>query len=434
MEEPPEPDVDLVLATSELYTFLLQEATTHHHHNHPNNKGDVDRMTDTTMEDAVVPSSLDTSSSSSEERDWIIAYLESMPLAPCTGNLVDAAHVLTSTNHASHSSETATTQTTPPLVLLNSHLMESVHPTTNTTMIPMDTNESLGMSSSSTTVKEKGDDTSDVMNVNGSGSYADFLFRYAAQTLFQHSLDHLSVLPWKRVLAQRRPLSASASAMAPTHRSSRRSVRSSANKDGTTRQQTDHAELTLYHDLDHDTYSLSITNHDSTKNVRPVLKFATAYGFKNVQLILQKLTKEKTQTSVHSSSSLDANNKEEYHYIEVMACPSGCLNGGGQMLTPTKEGARETPAQVRARVTETQTILTNFIGHNSRSLLVAAANDNHEKHESFHPLYGTGALVSIPKPFDAKAQELLHTRFHVVPKLELTTGATAGVALSDTKW
>ena len=30
--------------------------------------------------------------------------------------------------------------------------------------------------------------------------------------------------------------------------------------------------------------------------------------------------------------------------------------------------------------------------------------------------------------------QLLHTRYHVVPKLELTTGATAGFTLDDTKW
>ena len=30
--------------------------------------------------------------------------------------------------------------------------------------------------------------------------------------------------------------------------------------------------------------------------------------------------------------------------------------------------------------------------------------------------------------------DLLHTRFHVVPKLELSTGATAGVAVDDTLW
>eukprot|EP00978_Attheya_sp_CCMP212_P005592 scaffold12539_cov42-Attheya_sp.AAC.2 len=454
-EEPPEPDVDLVLATSELYTLLLQEATTHHDNTRPNQEeegsdGHDVVMADTRMEDGVVPSSTTLGTvSSEEERDWIIAYLESMPLAPCTGNLVDAAHVLTSrtgTNNTSSNSETITATTTtttttpPPLVLLNSHLMQTVHSTTKTDAIRMDTNESSGMlssSSSSSAVekkKDKDDETSDVMNVNGSGSYADFLFRYAARTLFQHSLDHFSVLPWKRVVAQRRPLSSSSSNpktnnnMAPTHRRRVRTATATTTKTAT-RRQADHAELTLYHDLDHGTYSLD-DDTITSNNVRPVLKFATAYGFKNVQLILQKLTKEKAQSVV--SSSLEA--KDDYHYIEVMACPSGCLNGGGQLITPTKEGRRETPAQVRARVTQTQTILTNFIGHNSRSLLAASDADQNDEKEESHHLYGTGALVSIPTPFDAKAQELLHTRFHVVPKLELTTGATAGVALSDTKW
>ena len=31
--------------------------------------------------------------------------------------------------------------------------------------------------------------------------------------------------------------------------------------------------------------------------------------------------------------------------------------------------------------------------------------------------------------FGKRARELFHTRSHVVPKLELSTGATAGVAL-----
>jgi iron only hydrogenase large subunit-like protein len=29
--------------------------------------------------------------------------------------------------------------------------------------------------------------------------------------------------------------------------------------------------------------------------------------------------------------------KEDYHIIEVMACPSGCINGGGQKLHPDEK-------------------------------------------------------------------------------------------------
>uniref|UniRef100_A0A8C8BEZ4 Nuclear prelamin A recognition factor-like protein n=1 Tax=Otus sunia TaxID=257818 RepID=A0A8C8BEZ4_9STRI len=46
-----------------------------------------------------------------------------------------------------------------------------------------------------------------------------------------------------------------------------------------------------------------------------LLQFALAYGFRNIQNLVQKLKR----------------GKSPYHYIEVMACPSGCLNGGGQI-------------------------------------------------------------------------------------------------------
>lgn len=45
------------------------------------------------------------------------------------------------------------------------------------------------------------------------------------------------------------------------------------------------------------------------------LKFVQAYGFQHIQNIIRKL---KT-------------NKCDYEYVELMACPSGCLNGGGQI-------------------------------------------------------------------------------------------------------
>lgn len=48
---------------------------------------------------------------------------------------------------------------------------------------------------------------------------------------------------------------------------------------------------------------------------KEVLKFAAAYGFRNIQNVVQKLKRKRCG----------------YHYIEVMACPSGCLNGGGQI-------------------------------------------------------------------------------------------------------
>ncbi|KAK9826721.1 hypothetical protein WJX81_001163 [Elliptochloris bilobata] len=51
---------------------------------------------------------------------------------------------------------------------------------------------------------------------------------------------------------------------------------------------------------------------------RPALRFAAAYGFRNIQTLVRKIKRRAC----------------EYDYVEVMACPSACLNGGGQ-LPPT---------------------------------------------------------------------------------------------------
>uniref|UniRef100_A0A131YWX5 Nuclear architecture related protein n=1 Tax=Rhipicephalus appendiculatus TaxID=34631 RepID=A0A131YWX5_RHIAP len=46
-----------------------------------------------------------------------------------------------------------------------------------------------------------------------------------------------------------------------------------------------------------------------------VLRFAIANGFRNIQNVVQKMKRAKCP----------------YHFIEIMACPAGCLNGGAQL-------------------------------------------------------------------------------------------------------
>ena len=45
------------------------------------------------------------------------------------------------------------------------------------------------------------------------------------------------------------------------------------------------------------------------------LRFVSAYGFQHIQNIIRKLKTHKC----------------DFDYVELMACPSGCLNGGGQI-------------------------------------------------------------------------------------------------------
>lgn len=56
-----------------------------------------------------------------------------------------------------------------------------------------------------------------------------------------------------------------------------------------------------------------------------LLRFAIANGFRNIQNFVQKLKRGKSQ----------------YHYVEVMACPSGCLNGGAQVRPKEGKSSKE---------------------------------------------------------------------------------------------
>jgi len=65
---------------------------------------------------------------------------------------------------------------------------------------------------------------------------------------------------------------------------------------------------------------------------KAVLRFALAYGFRNIQTLLRKVKPGLSQ----------------YDYVEVMACPLGCINGGGQLPHPPGESMQESIAKVDA--------------------------------------------------------------------------------------
>ncbi|KAK3089490.1 hypothetical protein FSP39_004011 [Pinctada imbricata] len=58
---------------------------------------------------------------------------------------------------------------------------------------------------------------------------------------------------------------------------------------------------------------------------KPPLKMALAYGFRNIQNIVQKVKRGKCP----------------YHFVEIMACPSGCNNGGGQIRPDDGENNKD---------------------------------------------------------------------------------------------
>jgi len=67
--------------------------------------------------------------------------------------------------------------------------------------------------------------------------------------------------------------------------------------------------------LDIDSGSSGNSKNGGGGGKKKVLHFAAAYGFRNIQGLVRKIKTGKCP----------------YDYVEVMACPSGCLNGGGQI-------------------------------------------------------------------------------------------------------
>ena len=70
-------------------------------------------------------------------------------------------------------------------------------------------------------------------------------------------------------------------------------------------------------------------------NNQVVLRFVRAYGFRNIQNVVRRLKSGRC----------------DYHFVELMACPSGCANGGGLPKPPPLEGAHRVE-QIESMVRE----------------------------------------------------------------------------------
>ncbi|KAJ5935453.1 Iron hydrogenase [Penicillium verhagenii] len=87
---------------------------------------------------------------------------------------------------------------------------------------------------------------------------------------------------------------------------------------------------------------------------QPIMKAARYYGFRNIQNLVRKLKPARAsrmpgakpmarpvagrRQPVSRNVAAGANSGSDYAYVEVMACPGGCTNGGGQIRV---EDARE---------------------------------------------------------------------------------------------
>ena len=104
---------------------------------------------------------------------------------------------------------------------------------------------------------------------------------------------------------------------------------------------------------------------------------AVAHGMKNARKILDKVK----------------NGEKEYHFIEIMGCPGGCITGGGQPIVKSKTVMETNVWRLRAEA----------IYNEDRSLKVRTSHEN----PSIIKIYDT----YLGKPNSEKAHELLHTTY-----------------------
>ncbi|CAI9087141.1 OLC1v1021138C3 [Oldenlandia corymbosa var. corymbosa] len=111
---------------------------------------------------------------------------------------------------------------------------------------------------------------------------------------------------------------------------------------------------------------------------KPVLKFALCYGFRNLQNVVRKIKAGKC----------------EYQFLEIMACPSGCLNGGGQIKAKRGESAKDLIQSLESKYME--------------NVLVANPFEN--------PIIKALYAEWLDQPGSEKSKRLMHTEYHPVVK------------------
>jgi iron only hydrogenase large subunit-like protein len=72
------------------------------------------------------------------------------------------------------------------------------------------------------------------------------------------------------------------------------------------------------------------------------IKLAQAYGFRNIQNLVRKVpatADKRIRGPIRRATAAVGKAKEEdgYAFVEVMACPGGCINGGGQLRPDTTD-------------------------------------------------------------------------------------------------
>lgn len=144
----------------------------------------------------------------------------------------------------------------------------------------------------------------------------------------------------------------------------------------------------------------SVSLVDDSGNV--LLNTAYVYGFRSIQNMIRRLepklgSKDKFSKVSSRRAQLraqagvrkreDAFDLAKFHYLEVMACPKGCINGGAQLRPAASDAAKDYAEAVEERyqsVTRTNLSLTPQVG--SLRSLFATQMSRDVLYTSFKPV------------------------------------------------
>ncbi len=90
--------------------------------------------------------------------------------------------------------------------------------------------------------------------------------------------------------------------------------------------------------------------------------------------------------------------EKDYHFIEVMGCPGGCVTGGGQPIVSSKKRMEYDPRELRAKATYEED------AHKEKR----KSHENEEVKKLYEEFLG--------EPNSHKAHKLLHTHYQAKPK------------------
>jgi iron only hydrogenase large subunit-like protein len=124
--------------------------------------------------------------------------------------------------------------------------------------------------------------------------------------------------------------------------------------------------------------------HSDTRD-KQLLRFTSCYGFRNIQNIVRRVS------SVGSTKKKDTTPD----FVEIMACPSGCNNGGGQLKIV---GENITSVEQKMLIQECEAVYAG------------------EKVQG--PEVNEAVRALLADWFGDGKRDLLHTQYHAVAKLD----------------